>query len=423
MRGVGGSQLIGQPKECSIKFDCLPGKWYHHQIHPTTIPGEQSLVLLGTDFLAKFDKTLIDWKKRISLGNSWVYLTDIGPPKVKLDISKNINDSQTQQIHQLVEAHPNLFAHNPKAPRQAKTGCHIINTKTELPHKDKVRRTPSKWKNDVEDQIKQMIENGICRESSSPYSSNILLTNKKDGTKRFCIDFRSLNRNTIKDTYPLPNVEDLIDSFKGYSYISQIDLASGYWGIPVNPKDVGKTAFATHMGKFEMLKQLSIDSIKAEQAKDKIISDATKQLSEVGQIRSGTFRPYKNIRVKDGILYKGNRIMAPKTLQEVIIREYHGQYHYGVNNTALLIKARFYWSGMDEDISRSVLACRTRIQAKSSRKQLSEMQIPEPIPPRTKLAIDIACMPRSVQGNAYILQMIDVNTKFVVSAALPDQQA
>ena len=255
VRGVGGSQLIGQPEECSIKFDCLPGKWYHHQVHPTTIPGEQSLVFLGTDFLAKFDKTLIDWKKkRISLGNSWVYLTDIDPPKVKLDIFKNINDSQTQEIHQLVVAHPNLFAHNPKAPRQAKTGCHIINTKTELPHKDKVRLTPAKWKNEVEDQIKQMIENGICRESSSPYSSNILLTNKKDGTKRFCIDFRSLNRNTIKDTYPLPNVEDLIDSFQGCSYFSQIDLASGFWGIPVNPKDVGKTAFATHMGKFEMLR-------------------------------------------------------------------------------------------------------------------------------------------------------------------------
>ena len=92
------------------------------------------------------------------------------------------------------------------------------------------------------------------QESSSPYSTNILLTNKKDGTKRFCIDFRSLNRNTIKDTYPLPNVEDLIDSFQGCSYFSQIDLASGYWGIPVKPKDVGKTAFATHMGKFEMLR-------------------------------------------------------------------------------------------------------------------------------------------------------------------------
>ena len=70
----------------------------------------------------------------------------------------------------------------------------------------------------------------------------------------------------------------------------------------------------------EAVRQLSTDIIKAEQAKDKIISDATKQLSEVGQIRSGTFRSYKNIRVKDGILYKGNRIMALKTLQEVIIK-------------------------------------------------------------------------------------------------------
>ena len=98
-----------------------------------------------------------------------------------------------------------------------------------------------------------MIKNKIVQESCSPYSSNPVMVTKKDETKRFCVDFRSLNNTTIKDTYPLPNVEEIIEKFKGSRYFTQLDLASGYWGIPMHPQDVEKTAFVAPKGKYEFM--------------------------------------------------------------------------------------------------------------------------------------------------------------------------
>ena len=254
VHGVGGDQKVGKEMCCEFTLDCLPSRRFSHCLKPSAIPGEPALVLLGIDFLSKFDQTLIDWvNHKLLLGDSWVYLTDSSREE-NYDISPNLSKSETEVISNIIKQHTSLFAHNPRAPRKANLGHHVIKTKADLPHKDKVRRTPHKWKEDISQQIGEMLDNDIIRPSSSPYSSNILLTNKKDGTKRFCIDFRSLNKNTIKDTYPLPNVEDMIDSFRDCGFFTQVDLASGYWGIPVHPEDVEKTAFATYKGKFECLR-------------------------------------------------------------------------------------------------------------------------------------------------------------------------
>ena len=255
VKGVGGKQAIGQQKNCSFVLDCMPGKVFDHRIKPTAIPGEPALVLLGTDFLSKFDEFCVDWtNNRIKLGPDWVYLTSTTKSAPILDIEQTLPHKQRLALETLLGTHTGLFVHNPKAPKEATIATHVIKTKTSLPHKDKFRRTPAKWKENVSYQLQEMEANGIIRPSESPYSSNILLTNKKDGSKRFCVDFRTLNSNTIKDTYPLPNVEDIFDSFRGCKYFSQADLASGYWGVPVHPEDVEKTAFATHRGKFECLR-------------------------------------------------------------------------------------------------------------------------------------------------------------------------
>ena len=75
--------------------------------------------------------------------------------------------------------------------------------------------------------------------------------NKDDGTKRFVLDFKSLNKNTKPDTYPLPRVEDIIEKVKGCKYFTQLDLASGYWAIPLREEDREKTAFSAPNGKYE----------------------------------------------------------------------------------------------------------------------------------------------------------------------------
>ena len=87
-----------------------------------------------------------------------------------------------------------------------------------------------------------MLENGICRPSNSPWSSQVLLTKKKDGTMRFVIDYRKLNDTTTHAEYPMPNIRELIDDLKGSKMFSCMDLPA-YWHVPMEKSSIAKTAF------------------------------------------------------------------------------------------------------------------------------------------------------------------------------------
>ena len=99
--------------------------------------------------------------------------------------------------------------------------------------------------------IREMLDAGIIRPSSSPYSFPICLVKKKDNSTRFCVDFRKLNDITVKDAHPIPNIQDILDQLAGSKIFSTLDLRSGYHQIPVHPDDAEKTAFTTHVGLFE----------------------------------------------------------------------------------------------------------------------------------------------------------------------------
>lgn len=125
---------------------------------------------------------------------------------------------------------------------------HRIDTGNHLPIKQHPRRLPLSKKEEVQTMLKEMKESNIIEESSGPWASPIVLVKKKDGSTRFCVDYRKLNDVTKKDSYPLPRIDDTLDALSGSKWFSTLDLKSGYWQVEIHPEDREKTAFTTGQG-------------------------------------------------------------------------------------------------------------------------------------------------------------------------------
>lgn len=106
---------------------------------------------------------------------------------------------------------------------------------------------------ELKKQIEELLAKGFIRPSSSPWGAPVIFVDKKDGTRRMCIDYRALNDVTIKNKYPLPRIEDLFDMLRGAIIYSKIDLRSGYHQIKIRKGDIPKTAFTSRYGLYEFL--------------------------------------------------------------------------------------------------------------------------------------------------------------------------
>ena len=102
-------------------------------------------------------------------------------------------------------------------------------------------------------QMEELVSKGIVRPSTSPWGAPVLFVKKKDGSFRLCIDYRELNKVTIRNQYPLPRIDDLFDQLQGARIFSKIDLRSGYHQLKIRSEDVPKTAFKTRYGHYEFL--------------------------------------------------------------------------------------------------------------------------------------------------------------------------
>jgi hypothetical protein len=106
-------------------------------------------------------------------------------------------------------------------------------------------------KDEIEGQVKELLHFGLISLSTSPFASLVLLVQKKDGTWRFCVDYRKLNSLTVKNIFPMPLIDEILDELHGSKYFSRLDFKSGFHQIRMDPADEYKTTFKTHHGHYQ----------------------------------------------------------------------------------------------------------------------------------------------------------------------------
>lgn len=168
--------------------------------------------------------------------------------KVLEDSSKDLTNRQATKAKNLLWNFSDLFSKNSADIGRTDLVKHAINTGDVAPIKQRPRRIPFAREKEVEEMIEDMRRSNIIEPSSSPWCSPVVLVKKKDGSTRFCVDYRQLNEVTKKDSYPLPRIDDTLDTLNGMKWFSTLDLKSGYWQVDVDPKDKEKTAFSTGKG-------------------------------------------------------------------------------------------------------------------------------------------------------------------------------
>ena len=119
------------------------------------------------------------------------------------------------------------------------------------PIRQKAYRIPYSCREAAKKELDEMLTSGVIRPSTSPWASPIVLAEKKDGGLRFCVDFRKLNQAARFDTYPMLLIDKVFESVGSSAVVTTLDLASGYWQIPMAPESRHKTAFTMPFGLFE----------------------------------------------------------------------------------------------------------------------------------------------------------------------------
>lgn len=158
---------------------------------------------------------------------------------------------QCDEVAKLLIKHKTTFSESDSDLGRSGIIRHKISTGEARPIKQPLRRLPVHMNEEADRQIDEMLKKDVIQPSTSPWASGIVMVQKKDGSKRFCVDYRKLNDVTLKDAYPLPRIDASLDQLSGAQWFSCLDLNSGYWQVEVDEQDRQKTAFTSRQGLFE----------------------------------------------------------------------------------------------------------------------------------------------------------------------------
>ena len=171
--------------------------------------------------------------------------------KLYTDACQRLTAPQARRVLAVLLKYVNVFAATDLDIGQFTALVHYVKTGKAFPIKQGMRRTPLGFEGEEKKTIDSMLDAGVIEPSRSEWASPPVLVRKKDGSWRYCIDYRSVNNVTVKDAYPLPLIEECINSLAGKKWFCTLDMNSGYWQIPVAEEDKEKTAFLTRYGLYQ----------------------------------------------------------------------------------------------------------------------------------------------------------------------------
>ncbi|GJV17956.1 putative reverse transcriptase domain-containing protein [Tanacetum coccineum] len=282
-----GRKCGGKPRQCRVRFSSPNGTSHHLPLDHYLMSNKRREdigfdAIIGMDWLAKYQAVIVCAEKivRIPWRNKTLIIHGDGSTQGNVTRLNIISCTKTQKY--MEKGFPIFLAHvtakevEDKSKKKRLEDVPIVQDFPEvfpedlpgLPPTRQVefqidlvpgaapvarapyRLAPSEMK-ELSEQLKELSDKGFIRPSSSPWGAPVLFVKKKDGSFRMCIDYRELNKLTVKNRYPLPRIDDLFDQLQGSSVYSKIDLRSGYHQLRVREEDIPKTAFRTRYGHYE----------------------------------------------------------------------------------------------------------------------------------------------------------------------------
>lgn len=248
-----------------LSLGFLGQRFYHRfaVVHNLSTP-----VILGMDFMLRSSVSIHVPSRTVVLGDEPVPLEELEGADLKLPnpdhdlscldfnysaLSEKVEESSLENVQQhklteMLKAFCKLF--DGHLGRTSLVEHEIVTADAKPVHLAPYRTSPAK-KELIESQIENMLREGIIEPASGPWAAPVVIVPKHSGEPRFCVDYRALNKLTVKDSYPLPRIDESLDFLARGSFISTIDLARGYWQVAVAENSKPKTAFISHCGLFQ----------------------------------------------------------------------------------------------------------------------------------------------------------------------------